>query len=159
MKLALLIPVVLVVFTAFLLRGSSDGSIPYEALLVSVGLPVALAVVAAKFLLRGSNHGSIPYDTDRTELNEEYDFIVVGAGSAGSVVASRLSENKHVTVLLLEAGGDDNLPAVKVPLAASSLVGTERDWKYKVRVQTVADSEMESVSLQTTLVQYATALP
>ena len=95
-------------------------------------IPVLLAVVAA-FLLRGSNHGSIPYDTDRTELNEEYDFIVVGAGSAGSVVASRLSENKHVTVLLLEAGGDDSLSAIRVPLAAPTMVETDVDWRYRVR--------------------------
>ena len=96
-------------------------------------IPVLLAVVAA-FLLRGSNHGSIPYDTDRTELNEEYDFIVVGAGSAGSVVASRLSENKHVTVLLLEAGGQDDMAAVNVPLAATTMLNTNADWKYRVSV-------------------------
>ena len=39
-----------------------------------------------------------------------YDFIVCGAGSAGSVVAARLAENRDVSVLLIEAGGSDEFP-------------------------------------------------
>ena len=47
---------------------------------------------------------------------EEFDFIVVGGGSAGCVVASRLSEDTKVTVCLLEAGGAGNNWVVKAPI-------------------------------------------
>ncbi|XP_050443329.1 glucose dehydrogenase [FAD, quinone]-like [Adelges cooleyi] len=60
----------------------------------------------------------------------EYDFIVVGAGSAGAVVASRLSEIPKWKVLLIEAGQEEHF-VMDIPLAANMLQFTEANWKYK----------------------------
>ncbi|MGY4710431.1 GMC family oxidoreductase [Mycolicibacterium sp. CBM1] len=62
-----------------------------------------------------------------------YDFIVCGSGSSGSVVASRLSENPDVSVLLIEAGGSDRVPAVMDTTLWMSNIGSERDWGYKAQ--------------------------
>ncbi|XP_050082472.1 glucose dehydrogenase [FAD, quinone] [Anopheles aquasalis] len=68
--------------------------------------------------------------TDQQTLRRYYDFIVIGAGSAGAVVASRLSEIGDWSVLLLEAGGDEN-EVTDVPSLAGYLQLTEFDWKYQ----------------------------
>src|SRR5262245_21282331 len=60
----------------------------------------------------------------------EFDHIVIGAGSAGCVVAGRLSEDPSARVLLLEAGGSNRTLAVKAPLGFSGLFHTNRDWDY-----------------------------
>ncbi|WP_127083049.1 GMC family oxidoreductase [Dulcicalothrix desertica] len=59
-----------------------------------------------------------------------YDYIVIGAGSAGSVVANRLTEDPNTRVLLLEAGGPDTKPEIQVPSAWPTLLGSEVDWAY-----------------------------
>uniref|UniRef100_A0A0K8UP37 Glucose dehydrogenase [acceptor] n=1 Tax=Bactrocera latifrons TaxID=174628 RepID=A0A0K8UP37_BACLA len=64
----------------------------------------------------------------RTEP-DEYDFVVVGAGSAGSVIASRLSENPAWKVLVLEAGGDPPQES-EVPGVLFSLEHTNATWNY-----------------------------
>uniref|UniRef100_A0A915IC32 Glucose-methanol-choline oxidoreductase N-terminal domain-containing protein n=1 Tax=Romanomermis culicivorax TaxID=13658 RepID=A0A915IC32_ROMCU len=70
------------------------------------------------------------------ELNPQYDFIIVGAGTAGNVLAARLSENSQVSVLLLEAGGDDNeIFYSYIPGAAPLLQNTDFDWKFQTDQQ------------------------
>jgi len=66
----------------------------------------------------------------KANLQSQYDFIVCGSGSSGSVVARRLAENPDVSVLLLEAGGDDDVPSVMESLRWFENLGSERDWKF-----------------------------
>src|SRR6185312_13598686 len=68
-------------------------------------------------------------------LTDEYDVVVVGAGSAGSALAGRLSEDPSLNVLLLEAGGSDDVLEVQIPAALYKLWRTRRDWNYTTEPQ------------------------
>ncbi|KAI1409899.1 GMC oxidoreductase [Hypoxylon sp. FL1857] len=66
----------------------------------------------------------------------EYDFVIVGGGTAGLVLATRLSEDPNQRVLVLEAGTDvSNDPRVKIPALYPALVGTEADWHFHTEPQ------------------------
>ncbi|XP_028981963.1 glucose dehydrogenase [FAD, quinone] [Diachasma alloeum] len=102
----------------------------------------ALAMAVAYFQYEVMDKESQPIDMPTELLLPSYDFIVVGAGSAGAVVASRLSEIEKWNVLLLEAGGDET-EISDVPLLAGYLQLTKLDWKYKTEPQGDACLAME----------------
>jgi choline dehydrogenase len=66
----------------------------------------------------------------------EFDYIIIGAGSAGCVLANRLSEDPGTRVLLLEAGGGDSYIWVKIPVGYLYCIGNPRtDWGFKTRAE------------------------
>jgi len=69
------------------------------------------------------------------DTGSEFDYIVVGAGSAGCVLANRLTEDADVRVLLLEAGGPADNPNIAVPAAAAALWRTGVDWNFTTEPQ------------------------
>lgn len=73
----------------------------------------------------------------------EYDYIIVGSGSAGSVLANRLSEDPATSVLLLEAGGNENIIS-DIPVAYQLLQKTKLDWSYHTEPQRQACLGMSS---------------
>ena len=65
-----------------------------------------------------------------------YDYIIVGAGSAGCVLAARLSQDPACQVALLEAGGEDSAPALRQPNQWPLLLDGAEDWGYSTTLQT-----------------------
>ena len=72
-------------------------------------------------------------------MEDRYDFVVVGAGSAGCVLANRLSENPDVRVLLCEAGPPDRARQIHIPAALTTLFRSDVDWAYFTEPQEQLD--------------------
>ena len=69
--------------------------------------------------------------TCKEESLDDFDYIIVGAGSSGATLAGRLAEDPSVKVLLLEAGPSDGSFKIKVPLGYGSLFYDQKfNWKY-----------------------------
>lgn len=63
-------------------------------------------------------------------MNQTFDYIIIGAGSAGCLLANRLSTNPQNKVLLVEAGGRDSNPKIHIPIAFYQLHQTTVDWNF-----------------------------
>jgi choline dehydrogenase len=63
-------------------------------------------------------------------VRHAFDYIIVGAGSAGCVLAARLSQDPNVRVALVEAGGPDDAPEIQMPIAFPQLFKTKYDWDF-----------------------------
>lgn len=68
--------------------------------------------------------------TVSSALNQSYDYVIIGAGSAGATLAARLTEDSGVNVLLIEAGGKEDY-INNIPVTAFLLQKTHRDWAYE----------------------------
>ena len=76
---------------------------------------------------------------------DNFDFIILGAGSAWCVLANRLSENPNHKVLLLEAGGKDNYPWIHIPVGYfKTMHNPNTDWCYR----TEPDESINNISIR-----------
>ena len=86
----------------------------------------------------GSNpHCLIPQEkvTHVSAKKAMHDYVIIGPGSTGCVIVSRLTEDPNTTVLLLEAGGPDDREEIHIPAAWPQLLKTEFDWEYYTEPQ------------------------
>lgn len=93
---------------------------------------LGLAAVSHGLLLQPANI--------QASILANYDYVIVGAGPAGLVLANRLSEDTSINVLVLEAGPMDTRDAsITLPSGVGSLVGSEYDWNLTTVAQTALD--------------------
>ncbi|KAJ6636113.1 Glucose dehydrogenase [FAD, quinone] [Pseudolycoriella hygida] len=110
--------------------------VPTVLLLISLSVPCKTQLRLMQFLYEMTNrfNGSIP---DTNQYLPAYDFIIIGSGSGGSVMANRLSEVKDWKILLLEVGDEENF-LTDVPLTPGVTQVSRFNWGYKTEKQTGA---------------------
>ena len=101
-----------------------------------IGTTAQLIAVAVLILRNAYRHESI--ETKEELLTAVYDYIVVGSGSSGAIVAARLADNGKTRVILLEAGGPSGL-ATDIPAQATTgqHFTSQYDWNYTMEQQFV----------------------
>lgn len=128
MKVKLLVTV----WCVFYAVGVSRGAFNYKKVFGQV-VSDALRDVTSAENLDLANFFSLRFP--QRPLQKEYDFIVVGSGPAGCVVASRLSEDGKYSVLIVEAGSSESPVTSDIPISSPNLQSTSFNWGYTTTVQ------------------------
>jgi choline dehydrogenase len=99
------------------------------------GISAGLSLASLRALAAGVPGGAPSPSALADGLPERVDWVIVGAGSAGCVLAHRLSADRDLRVLLLEAGGPASLPEIARPADWPALSGSAVDWRYATTAQ------------------------
>jgi choline dehydrogenase len=97
---------------------------------IKIALAAGVAMPAAQVMAQDGEAAAINQQYNSKSLQKSYDFVVVGSGSGGAVVAGRLAMETDAQVLLLEAGGTDQVDNVQVPGMWPTNIRSERDWGH-----------------------------
>ncbi|KAF9920034.1 hypothetical protein FBU30_010227 [Linnemannia zychae] len=94
-----------------------------------IGAAVLGGAAGAHYINKKHNEDAVrkPWDS-ATDYQMHYDYVVLGGGTAGCVLASRLAEDPNINVLVLEAGYSDDIPASMKPALSSTLWFSEASW-------------------------------
>ncbi|WP_412506322.1 GMC family oxidoreductase [Roseovarius sp. SYSU LYC5161] len=113
-----------------LLDLAASGKLTRRALMSSLAAAGLGAVVSASAVNQAVAAGLVQAENS-ANIQNEYDYIIVGAGAAGCALARRLADGTDASILLLEAGGnDEGVPEIDNPAAWVANIGSERDWNY-----------------------------
>ncbi|KAF9437231.1 hypothetical protein BGZ76_001574, partial [Entomortierella beljakovae] len=108
---------------------------------VPIAAATASVALASAYLYsrQSTETGKEPWN-DKKDPHYQYDYVILGGGTAGCVLASRLSEDPNISVLVIEAGEDmDNSTSVKMPMGIATLHHSKHDWLLKTVPQTHAN--------------------
>jgi choline dehydrogenase len=97
---------------------------------MKAALAAGVSAVAARAMADEGEAAAINQLYNNKNLKKSYDYIVVGSGSGGAVVAGRLAAETSAEVLLLEAGGTDQVDAIQIPAMWPTNIRSERDWGH-----------------------------
>ncbi len=100
---------------------------------VQLALATGASAMAVQVAAQTLGDAAITQRYNAQNLAKGYDYIVVGSGSGGAVVAGRLAAETDATVLVLEAGDTDQIDAVLNPLLWPTNIRSERDWGYSAQ--------------------------